>query len=102
MVHPGKGYRWIPKKLRAKKEKWGFAFVRDYSQNDELGGTVELGGLSKDELREKARMLNEMADGPKEAKAPETVAEKKYLDKVAKDEKAKKVRAARAAGKGAK
>ena len=102
MVHPGCGYRWILKAEQPKKEKWGYAFVRDYSPNDELGNIVELGGLSKDELREKSRMLMEMADGPEKVKAPTTEAEKKYLAKLAKEKQAEKAREDRAKGKGAK
>jgi ABC-type Fe3+-hydroxamate transport system substrate-binding protein len=67
MVHPSAniGYRWIPKELQAKNERWGYTYVRDYEPTDEIGKVVNLADLSSEELEKKAKAILDMAKARK-------------------------------------
>ena len=89
MVHPGKGYRWIPKELREKKEAWGFEYVRDYSSTDELNTNTRIEDMTPEQLREHSTQLEAYAKqketdakkaGPAEQAYLRRKAEKDALD----------------------
>ena len=97
MVHPGKGYRWIPKELKEAKLKWGYEYVRGYVSGDELEG-MELDEMTPEQLESRAEAMRRLAQNMKDR--AEGKVEKQYKAKKAADEAEAKSQAARASSKG--